>query len=258
MANPWPNERSSKQKGARADARSSTPGRDAGPATALPPVRRPSETVDFVTGEIKAGIREGRLAPGQRLIETDLARTLGVSRGPLREALRRIAAEGLIELTPNRGAVVRKLTREEVEEIFEILAALTHLAIRKVAERIGEPHVRARIEAALAEARAFDADRDRRAVTELRDRNIAFHNVLYDLSGNRMLADIRENLRLHVFRLTWEGYLTGDRNLDWTAGHAETLESILAGDAEAAVSTKIDSLKTVRQAILALPDAAFK
>ena len=76
------------------------------------------------------GIKGGRFVPGQRLIEADLTAELGVSRGPVREALKHLAAEGLIHLIPHRGAYIRKLTRRQAIDILVIQETLTALAAR--------------------------------------------------------------------------------------------------------------------------------
>src|SRR4051795_5578940 len=77
-------------------------------------------TVDYVLDHLRTGVMQGRYAPGQRLIEADLTRDLRVSRGPLREAFRRLSAEGILEMVPHRGALVRRLTMREMKEFFQI------------------------------------------------------------------------------------------------------------------------------------------
>lgn len=79
------------------------------------PVR--GATVDYVLEHLRQGIVRGRYAPGQRLIEADLTDELGVSRGPLREAMRRLSADDLLEIVPNRGAIVRRLSLREMLEL---------------------------------------------------------------------------------------------------------------------------------------------
>ena len=74
-------------------------------------------TVDYVLQHVRDGIFQGHYAPGQRLIEADLTRELGISRGPLREALHRLAADKILEIVPNRGAIVRRLSKREMLEL---------------------------------------------------------------------------------------------------------------------------------------------
>ena len=91
------------------------------------------EMVAHIVEKLRHDILEHRFAPGSRLVENDLTHRFHVSRGPIREALRRLAAEGLIEHLPNRGALVRKLSRNEIRELFEIRIELEALAARLAA-----------------------------------------------------------------------------------------------------------------------------
>src|ERR1700739_4452377 len=93
---------------------------------------------DQVVTAIKRGVLLGRFVPGQRLIEGDLTHNLRVSRGPVREALKRLSAEGIVSLTLHRGAYIRALHREEAKQILMVLEALTGLAANLAASRIEE------------------------------------------------------------------------------------------------------------------------
>src|SRR5918993_1901760 len=108
------------------------------------------ETVDYVLEHLRNCVIQGRYAPGQRLIEADLTRDLRVSRGPLREAFRRLSAEGLLESVPHRGAVVRRLTLREMKELFQIRVQLESLAAQLAAEAIANPAIRERFEQDIA------------------------------------------------------------------------------------------------------------
>ena len=113
------------------------------------PTRLRGGTVDRLVEGLRDGILMHRYAPGQVLIEADLTRDFGVSRGPLREAFRHLSAEGLLQLVPNRGALVRRLSRKEAEELFQIRTALEALAVRLAAKAIDEGDNRQRFEAAI-------------------------------------------------------------------------------------------------------------
>lgn len=95
-----------------------------------PADQRRGATVDYVVSQIRSGILDGRYVAGQRLITRDLTEDLGISRGPIREALRRLAAEGMVELVPNRSPVVRHLTIKQVSNLFQIRETLEGLAAR--------------------------------------------------------------------------------------------------------------------------------
>src|SRR5262249_54932236 len=103
-----------------------------------PPVKNvPAETVvEHVIKSIRESVRQGRLAQGERLVVADLAKAFGVSVGPVREAIRRLAGEGLLEFTPHCGASVRAYTERDVREIFQVRGAIEGLAARLAAENI--------------------------------------------------------------------------------------------------------------------------
>ena len=102
------------------------------------PRHRHGEAVDVVFRTIRDGIISGRFAPGQRLVIRDLAEQIPYSRSTFREAFRRLAAERLVSLVPNRGVAVQRLTPPEMADLFEIRALLEGQAARRAAERIGD------------------------------------------------------------------------------------------------------------------------
>src|SRR5208337_15324 len=106
-------------------------------------------TVAFIVERLRDDILAGRLAPGSRLVECELTARFSVSRGPVREALRRLAAEGLIEHLPHRGALVRRLTLREIRELFEIRVEMEALAAR-LAAAAESPERRQRFVAVIA------------------------------------------------------------------------------------------------------------
>lgn len=105
------------------------------------------DTVDRLVDWLRSGILNGRYAPGQRLVEADLTHNFKVSRGPVREAFRRLSAEGLLQMVPHRGALVRKLCYEETVEMFQIRSGLEPLAARLAAAAIDRADNRQRFEA---------------------------------------------------------------------------------------------------------------
>jgi DNA-binding GntR family transcriptional regulator len=98
-----------------------------------------SSSSEYIVGEVLRGLCSGSYVPGQRLVEADLIRDYKVSRGSLREALKRLATEGVVSLSLHRGAYIRALSRSETRDVFAVIEALTELAARLAAEHIGEP-----------------------------------------------------------------------------------------------------------------------
>jgi DNA-binding GntR family transcriptional regulator len=150
------------------------------------------ETVTHIVARIRDDILTRRVAPGERLVESDLTRRFDVSRGPIREALRRLAAEGFIEHAPNRGAVVRRLSAKDVEELFQIRAELEALAARMAAAAAADPVKRKQFEAAIAPIYSEGP----RIPFDYLVENADFHAAVMDLAGNRQLRDL--SLRLHL------------------------------------------------------------
>ena len=188
--------------------------------------------VQSVVDAIVEGVKEGRYAPGQRLVEADLTAELGVSRGPLREALGRLAAEGVLEIEPYRGALVRRLSRDDVADLFQIREVLEGEAARLAATHIDEGDHHERLEAAIA---AVDRYRDRNDSFAYMDENSRFHELIVELSGNKLLARMIGQLQVHAFRLLFRRMVVEDTAVtNSIAEHDEVAAAILAGNARAA------------------------
>jgi DNA-binding GntR family transcriptional regulator len=196
-------------------------------------------TVDHIVSHLRDGILYGRYAPGQRLIEADLTRDLNVSRGPLREAFRRLTAEGLIESIPNRGAVVRRLSKKETHELFEIRTALETLAARLAALNVAAPDARARFADAIA---PIWSDLPRNTPSNYLDENKLFHQAIADASGNEQLATLIRQMQLPLILFQHSGALTPDILAQSNAEHRAIAHAILAGDPVAAADAVRDHL----------------
>ena len=167
------------------------------PAPAFPQLDAPEATpahgatVAHIVERLRGDILARRLSPGARLVESDLTLRFAVSRGPVREALRRLAAEGLIEHAPHRGALVRRLSPREIQELFQIRVELESLGAR-LAAQADDPDLRARFADAI---RPIFEDSPRNACEYLAE-NAAFHDAILTLAGNRQLRDLAMRLQL--------------------------------------------------------------
>jgi DNA-binding GntR family transcriptional regulator len=196
------------------------------------PARIRSGAVERVIGSLRAGILGGRFVPGQRLVEADLTRDLGVSRGPLREAFRRLSAEGLIDIVPNRGALVRRLTAGETADLFEVRVELEALAARRAAAAMSDPVRRCRFETAVSPVFADVSRTSGDYMTE----NAAFHDAVIAASGNRQLAALARQLQLPLIMLQVRRTLPPDILCRSVEEHRRIARAILAGDDEAAAA----------------------
>ena len=172
----------------------------------------------------------GELSAGQKLTEQELADRLGVSRGPVREALRALADVGLIQIEQNRGASVRKIGLEEAIEIHDVYSVLEELATRSAVRLLSGTQIeelKALVESMDEAAEAEDLDR-------YYDLNLNFHQRVAEGSGNRRLLNIYNRLlnELHLFRrfgLMQRGEMQRSNH-----EHRRILEKIAAGDPEGA------------------------
>lgn len=212
-------------------------------------------TVSHLVDSLREGILYGRYAPGQRLIETDLTREFGVSRGPLREAFRRLTAEGLIESIPNRGAAVRRLTRKETRELFEIRTALEVLSAELAARNIDRPGVRGRFEAAVA---PIWSDLPRDVPSAYLDENKIFHQAVADAGGNDQLAMLGRQMQLPLIMFQLSGALTPEILALSNAEHRTIAKAILAGDSGGAASAMRAHLTRASNFANQLPPRVFR
>lgn len=212
-------------------------------------------TVDRVVGHLRDGIINSRYAPGQRLIEADLTREMGVSRGPLREAFRRLAAEGLLEIVPNRGAFVRRLSFREMTELFQIRIALEALAVRCAALAIEEDDNRTRFEAAIA---PIWNDAPRLSGAAYHEENRLFHQAIFNICGNLQLAEVASQLQLPLIMLQLSGVMTGDMYADSVAEHRAIATAILKGEPDTAEEVLRRHLDRAAKIVEEMPRAIFR
>ncbi len=213
----------------------------------------PAESaVDRVARAIVEGIRAGRYAPGQRLIEADLTRDLSVSRGPVREATRRLAAEGLLLTVPHRGVAVRRLSRTDVAAVYRVREVLEGLAARLAAERVcaAGPEMAA----SLRDGPACAPDGESAAYP---DHNARFHADVVRLADNPFLEAQVAALRLPLLRLQFRIVLNPQTIAVSSAGHRAVAEAILAGDGDGADEAMRRHVRRSAEAVAILPDALF-
>ena len=195
-------------------------------------VARSGQTVSKIVQMLKDRILDGRLAPGQRLVSTDLVNEFGVSRGPLREAFRQLDAERLINVEPNRGAIVRRLDAQEVKELYEIRIALEGFAARLAAENINESDNRAFLTAVLHKGRRH---RLNPIFTHFIADNRAFHQAIVHICGNVELGKLIDKYQQPVFMIQLRQVIGTDQVIEHALDEHELIaDGILSGSPEAA------------------------
>lgn len=216
----------------------------------------PAETrASRVSRHIRDGIRLGRLVPGQRLVESDLMSAVGASRSSIREALTRLGAEGLIEISTHRGAMVRRMRRRDVEEFYQIREPLEGLAARLAAERIGAGDAAKRLVAALR--RSKSAGRGGGDAESYSDANQLFHAAIIGIADNATLVDLLERLNLPLFRLQFRSFLKPTVTARSADDHDGIAAAILEGNAADADRLMRAHVRRSAAVILSLPDALF-
>ena len=198
------------------------------------PIRRRT-LHDEVVSRLRDMIIEGTLPSGGRINETELGEHLGVSRTPLREAIKTLASEGLIDLVPSRGSVVRRFTFEDVRHMLEAVKAIEQFAARLGCERASDAEVAAVVamhEQMMARYRAGN----RLAYYKL---NQEIHSAIVGLAGNPTLCELHETLQARLKRIRYVGNGRPERWAGAVAEHEQMIAALLTRDGFASVADAI-------------------
>jgi len=174
-------------------------------------------------------IIEGRLTPGQRINEGAVGAQLGVSRTPLREAIKTLASEGLVEIQPAKGAVVRKFTAQDLLQILEVLKTLEQLGGRMTCAQASDAAIAA-IKALHDEMMELYRARNRLDYFKL---NQAIHSAIVAASGNDVLVEMHGTLQARIKRLRFVGNEGPEKWAGAVAEHEEMIAALLKRDGEA-------------------------
>ena len=160
---------------------------------------------DVVFNTLRQAILTGELKPGERLMEIHLAEKLGVSRTPIREAIRQLELEGLVIMLPRRGAQVAHITEKSMSDVLEVRLALDELAVKLACERITDEEIERLREACIRFEEAVDSA-DIRNITSA---DVAFHDIIFAASRNNRLIQMVNNLAEQMYRYRFE-YIKDD------------------------------------------------
>ncbi len=206
---------------------------------------------DVVFNTLRQAILKGELAPGERLMEIQLAQKLGVSRTPIREAIRKLELEGLVLMIPRRGAEVAKISEKSLKDVLEVRRSLEELAIELACQRMTEAEL-AQLERAQAAFRDAIGEGDAMKIAELDE---AYHDVIYNCTRNARLVQILNNLREQMYRFRLEYIKEEDKRQILLLEHEKILSALRGrrvAEARAAVREHIDNqeitvLKTIKE-----------
>lgn len=151
---------------------------------------------DVVFQTLREAILRGRIKPGERLMEQTLAQKLGVSRTPIREAIRMLEQEGLAVTVPRKGAQVARMTEKDMEDVLQIREALEQLAVSLACDFVTEEQI-----AALeTERMRFELSLRSDDIKKIAESDVRLHELLYEASGNPKLVGMLSNLREQMYR----------------------------------------------------------
>ncbi|SHK21014.1 GntR family transcriptional regulator [Hespellia stercorisuis] len=151
---------------------------------------------DVVFNTLRQAILRGELKPGERLMEIQLANKLGVSRTPIREAMRKLELEGLVLMIPRKGAEVAEITEKSMRDVLEVRRALEELSVEIACDRITKPE----IEQLKQAARDFKTILGSADVTKIAEADVVFHDIIYNATDNQRLIQLLNNLREQMYR----------------------------------------------------------
>lgn len=191
---------------------------------------------DVVFNTLRKAILTGELKPGERLLEIHLANQLGVSRTPIREAIRKLELEGLVIMMPRRGAEVAQITEKGLRDVLEVRRALDALCAELACDRITEEE-KQKLKGACDEFEKATATGD---ATIIAAADVALHDIIVEATRNQRLIQLINNLSEQMYRYRFEYIKDENQHNNLVEEHRMIYESIVRGDKEgAAKATKL-------------------
>lgn len=185
---------------------------------------------DVVFKTLRQAILKGELLPGERLMEIKLAKKLGVSRTPIREAIRKLELEGLVIMIPRRGAEVAGITGKSLRNVLEVRKALEELAIELACERMTESDIE-ELEKSMERFKKAVAKGDSMSIAKADEE---YHDIIFQSTDNDKLMLLVGNLREQMYRYRLEYVKDADKRSLLVTEHEHILNAIKARNVEAA------------------------
>ena len=177
---------------------------------------------DIVFNTLREAILTGELVPGERLMEKQLAERMGVSRTPIREAIRKLELEGLVNMIPRKGAEVSRITEKDIENVLEVRCVLEELAATLSCQKITEEE----LEELYLTLQEFKIAIRRKDVEQIIDKDVKFHDIIFSSTGNDKLIAILNNLREQIYRFRVEYIRKASKYTDLVEEHEKIYETI--------------------------------
>ena len=201
---------------------------------------------DVVFQTLRQAILKGELQPGERLMEIKLAERLGVSRTPIREAIRKLELEGLVVMIPRKGAAVANITEKDTKDVLEVRRTLEMFAVEVACDRITQEQLVQLKEA----AKDFEASKGSMDLIRIAETDMNFHEIIYEATQNERLVQMLNNLRENMYRYRIE-YLKDPNYYDSLVGeHQEILDAIESGNKEKARVCMRDHIDNQQLAVI--------
>lgn len=201
---------------------------------------------DVVFNTLRQAILKGELKPGERLMEIALAERLGVSRTPIREAMRKLELEGLVVMIPRRGAQVANITEKDLNDVLEVRIALENVAIEKACKNMTDEDM-SRLWVA---AKSFEHTIGEGNLVKLAEADVAFHEIIYHASDNKRLIQTLNNLREQIYRYRVEYLKDGETRDVLVREHEELTRAIRERDVERAQKISFQHIENQRMGII--------
>ena len=203
---------------------------------------------DVVFNTLRQANLKGELKPGERLMEIQLAQRLGVSRTPIREAIRKLELEGLVIMIPRKGAEVAHITEKDMRDVLEVRCTLEELAVELACKHVTPEYI--------AELRAankiFESAIVSRDLMSIVDADVQFHDVVYSMTGNARLIQIINKLREQMYRYRLEYIKDARSHSILISEHEDIIDKIEKNEVDAAKSVIRQHIQNQEKGIVRL------
>ena len=177
---------------------------------------------DVVFNTLRQAILKGEMEPGERLMEIQLAQKLGVSRTPIREAIRKLELEGLVVMIPRKGAEVAHITEKDMRDVLEVRSTLEELAVELSCKHVTPE----RVQELKAANKIFESAIASKDIMSIVDADVHFHDIIYSMTDNERLIQIINKLREQMYRYRLEYIKDGRSHSILISEHDDIIKKI--------------------------------